>query len=192
MARSESLIHGTEKAYKFGCRCDGCKSFKSARAKRYYEANKAKVLESQHRHYEANAEQILERQKAYRASNTESISERKKRRYKDNRSIVLAHQRNRYHRDPRVKRERLRMANMNTQETAHRRGNQWTGPELEIASRTDISVTEIAKMLGRTYFAVVSKRKALKVDPRAVALAGNIPNPKPGTVALSGELVTPT
>lgn len=192
MARSERLTHGTNGSYRFGCRCDECKAFKAAQAKRYYESNKAKVLKSQSRRYQANAERILEEQKAYRASNAEQISERNKRRYEDNREIVLAKQRDSYQRDPRVKRERGRMFNLKTEGTAHRKGVQWTGPELEIASRADLSVTEIAELLGRTYCAVVSKRKALKVDPRAVALAGNVPDPMPGTVALPGELVTRT
>ena len=79
-----------------------------------------------------------------------------------------------------------------TRTVAIRAGQEWTGPEMELVSRDDLTVTEIAKMLGRTYAAVTYRRHALKVDPRAVALAGNAPDPTPGTVALSGELVTRT
>lgn len=49
---------------------------------------------------------------------------------------------------------------------APRNGYQWTGPELEIASREDLTVAEIAEMTGRTLFAVRRMRSRLRVDPR--------------------------
>lgn len=59
-----------------------------------------------------------------------------------------------------------------TRPTAHRSHYQWTGPELELAARTDLTAIEVAQMIGRTAFAVAHKRSALKVDPRAINLAG--------------------
>jgi hypothetical protein len=44
---------------------------------------------------------------------------------------------------------------------AHRNGMQWTGPELELASRTDLTSNEVARMLGRTLYAVKAMRHKL-------------------------------
>lgn len=49
---------------------------------------------------------------------------------------------------------------------------QWTGPELEIAARDDLTVTEAALMLGRTWKAVRVMRSKLRTDPRKIQLAG--------------------
>lgn len=52
-------------------------------------------------------------------------------------------------------------------------GDDWTGPELELlATRPDLPVTELALMLGRTYFATAQQRHALGIDPRKAFLAG--------------------
>lgn len=55
---------------------------------------------------------------------------------------------------------------------AARRGFQWTGPELEIAARRDLSTIEVARALGRTYAAVRSARWKIDNDPRFSRLAG--------------------
>lgn len=69
--------------------------------------------------------------------------------------------------------ERDRAVNAEVRQTkAHRNGYQWTGPELEIASRDDLSTAEVAEMIGRTIFAVRQMRHKLKVDPRKINLAG--------------------
>lgn len=74
-----------------------------------------------------------------------------------------------------------------TADHAHRRGYQWTGPELELASRDDLTSSEVARMLGRTYSAVKNKRAALKRDPRATDLAG-IDRPRPGAARIGDEI----
>lgn len=70
---------------------------------------------------------------------------------------------------------------------ATRRGYEWTGPELEIASRADLSHSEVALMLKRTYAGVVEKRKQLRVDPRAAALAG-IERPRAKSTRIGPEV----
>lgn len=55
---------------------------------------------------------------------------------------------------------------------AHRSGYDWTGPELEIAARTDLTTRQAAAMLGRTFAATMRARKNLSVDPRKQTLAG--------------------
>ena len=57
-------------------------------------------------------------------------------------------------------------------ESATRSGVQWTGPEMELLARRDLTARQIAGMLGRTYYAVANARWRLQRDPRAQMLAG--------------------
>lgn len=61
---------------------------------------------------------------------------------------------------------------------------QWTGPELEIASRRELTAVQVAAMIGRSPAAVGMIRHRLKIDPRIDALAGTSPDlahlPRPG------------
>jgi len=56
--------------------------------------------------------------------------------------------------------------------TASRHGEQWTGPQLEIALRDDLTAFEAAKILGRSHIAVRNIRRRSRLDPRVSALAG--------------------
>lgn len=53
-------------------------------------------------------------------------------------------------------------AQRETLDSAHHYGQQWTVPELEIASRTYLTSREVAVMLGRTIYAVGRMRQKLK------------------------------
>lgn len=58
-------------------------------------------------------------------------------------------------------------------DTASRHGQQWTGPELEIATRRDLSAAQVAKMLGRTLYGVKHQRSLLaQNNPVKTWLAG--------------------
>lgn len=61
----------------------------------------------------------------------------------------------------RVDRERRQQVSL---ETARRSGARWTGPEMELVAREDLSATEVAQMIGRTLHAVTHARAALR-DP---------------------------
>jgi hypothetical protein len=61
---------------------------------------------------------------------------------------------------------------------AHNRAKEWTGPELEVAAREDLSVRQVAEMLGRTFHGVRWARSRLQVDPRKDRLA-SLPNGRP-------------
>lgn len=63
-------------------------------------------------------------------------------------------------------------AQAKTAEQAKRHGQQWTGPELEVAARDDLSLVEIATLLGRTLGAVRQVRQRLKDDPMKIHVAG--------------------
>jgi hypothetical protein len=66
-------------------------------------------------------------------------------------------------------------ANSETLATATNHYKQWTGPELEIASRTDLTARQAAQMLGRTLKSVKHIRAKLLVDPRYRDTAGVLP-----------------
>jgi hypothetical protein len=69
-------------------------------------------------------------------------------------------------------------ANAKSRDTAERHGKQWTGPELELAARPDLTARQVAEMTGRTHHAVKTVRKRLQVDPRIIRLAfGGSPTP---------------
>jgi len=55
---------------------------------------------------------------------------------------------------------------------ACRYGYLWTGAELEIVTRTDLTVAELAVLLGRTQSAVVSARVRATTDPKWLAIQG--------------------
>jgi hypothetical protein len=63
-------------------------------------------------------------------------------------------------------------------ETAERHGQEWTGVELEIASRPDLTARQVAEVLHRTLNAVRTMRQRLNsdLDPRDRMLA-NGPQP---------------
>jgi hypothetical protein len=56
---------------------------------------------------------------------------------------------------------------------ADRNGVQWTGAEMEILGRSDLTHKQAALMLGRTFAATrLMRYKLRKGDPKAVGLAG--------------------
>lgn len=59
-----------------------------------------------------------------------------------------------------------------TLEGADHRYQQWTGAEMELAMRDDISARQIAIMLGRTYHAVVNMRRKIRDEPKYRDAAG--------------------
>jgi hypothetical protein len=69
-------------------------------------------------------------------------------------------------------------ANDATLDRARNWRKQWTGPELEIAMRDDLTARQAADMLGRTLHAVKHVRRQVKVDPRKDRLA-NLPAREP-------------
>lgn len=60
-----------------------------------------------------------------------------------------------------------------SRESARRNYYIWTGPELEIVSRTDLTASAAAKILGRTIAAVNNQRRLLRRgDPKKTNLLG--------------------
>lgn len=63
--------------------------------------------------------------------------------------------------------------NQLAREKAGRHGYEWTGPELEMVGRRDLTSVELAEKLGRTVLAVQNMRaKINREDPRTLLLLG--------------------
>lgn len=75
-------------------------------------------------------------------------------------------------------RRNMKKLNDKLRETADRHGQEWTGVELEIASRPDLTARQVAVILHRTLSAVANMRQRLAsdLDPRDRMLA-NGPQP---------------
>lgn len=67
---------------------------------------------------------------------------------------------------------RLKPINDELRGEAHRHGQEWTGPELEIALREDLSAQEVAILLGRSLAAVNMARYRARRFPREINLSG--------------------
>lgn len=57
-------------------------------------------------------------------------------------------------------------------QSARRRGFVWTGPDMELVMRDDLTLAELASMLGRTYASVAAMRTKVRHDPKCAKVAG--------------------
>lgn len=91
--------------------------------------------------------------------------------------------------DEQFRRKQIRRGTVNRKrtndaltDTATNHRKEWTGPELEIIARPDLSASQAAKLLGRTLYAVKHMRRKLMVDPRKIRVAGSLQTPHVGDV----------
>lgn len=117
-----------------------------AYARAYDAKNREKIHAKQQARREAHREEIRERELAWREANRE-----------ESRRRVAAND---------------RKNQAETLPQARRYGRQWTGPELELAARPDLTAKQVALMVGRTTGAVKIKRHHLRYDPATQNLAG--------------------
>ena len=61
---------------------------------------------------------------------------------------------------------RRNRVNAETLNAAHKHRQQWTGAELDIALRDDLTAREKARRLGRTYMAIKAARYRATTDPK--------------------------
>jgi hypothetical protein len=132
---------------------------------RYYRKHAEASREAARRDYWENRDQRRASSRRWKAEHhdemLEHAREADRRRYQENREQMVT--------------ENLRRRAKVQNETADRAGNrgkQWTGPELEIACRDDLTLKQAALMLGRTLRGVEAARHACRVDPRKITLAG--------------------
>jgi hypothetical protein len=176
-AGEANFDHGYEGYTRWGCRCQVCKEakadYQSGRGRgtgqkeymqKYRQGRKAARAKGEvkvshglsgYTNDGCRCETCTEGYAAYRAAN------------RDKQYHVV-------HPDESREAQRLKMVKWQAQtlEGATRHGQQWTGPELEVAGRSDLTTREVALMLGRTFAAVSNVRKKLKGDPKTIMTAG--------------------
>lgn len=143
--------------YSAGCRCELCRATAAARAKKYRKNRRRRREGSDFAHGTTGY-----REWGCRCDVCTDAAQADRDVYRRSHRRVIARNAGR------VYRRRVDEAAA----TAHRKGQEWTGPELEIAARTDLTAKQAAAMLGRTYPAVVYKRRQLRTKPREINLAG--------------------
>lgn len=80
-----------------------------------------------------------------------------------------------------VDRWRLRDKRLNDESRDHasRWHEQWTGPELEIAAREDLTAAQVAALIGRTIAGVRTVRQRLRDEPDALRRGGLTSHSRP-------------
>ena len=104
----------------------------------YYQANRAKVREYQRGYYAAHQAEWRERQRGYAAAHREHKRDYEREHYAAEHGEELAQ--------------------------ASRLGQPWTGPERELAARTDLTAHQVALMTGRTSGAFHRMRRTLLAE----------------------------
>ncbi|MEU0468948.1 hypothetical protein ABZ215_33505 [Amycolatopsis sp. NPDC006131] len=175
--------HGTATSYRKGCRCDVCKEAQSVRAKEAYRRKKSlapkKHNASTYKQYGCRCDVCK------RANSEEKRTHRRSRRSKKpskHNYVTYTEYGCRCqeccedfeaHRPDTVLRKQEA-----TKSEARRNGYEWTGPELEILCRDDLTAKEKAFMTGRTYYAVAQQIHLMNIGDRGkLNLAGvrNLP-----------------
>ena len=150
-----------------------CKLCHNNRQRGYRKANRDKILERKREYYEANRDKILICKREYREANWDARREY----HEANRDKILEYHRL-YHEDNRDKileRKREYYEAVSTQISARRRGEQrtsarnathhhqpWSAAEDLIAGRADLTLKEVAHMLGRSISSVTTRRHRIR------------------------------
>jgi hypothetical protein len=144
--------HGVTGYALYGCRCEVCRDAAATAQRQQLEARTARLDEAPHgttTGYNSWGCRCGECRKAIRGRKGPGVPGFLQARTKHNAGVQAS-----------------------TLEQARNRYKQWTGPELEIAGRADLSHQDVALMLGRTYSAVRNIRQKMEYDPRKQNLAG--------------------
>ena len=146
-------------------RCWACKETKPAD-----EFTKDRTRKNGHRPLcvECNRAKV----KAWQAANPDKVRANYARRQETGRQSEAARRFYRNHPEVLVTSSaRLRALNNETLQTAERAGCEWTGAEMELIMRDDLTVKQMAVMLGRSYWAVLNRRQLIRRgDPRSMVL----------------------
>jgi len=165
---SASVQHGKAQTYSnWGCRCARCGAAWSEQLKKQRKSRLSRSAQIPHgtlsgyNSWGCRCEKCRACSYAYELANRGQINTRTRRWAHANRPRVNETQR----------KSKKKMVDK-LSDAARSRGNVWTGPELEIVARTDLSVSQQAAMLGRTYYGVMNMRRQLRVNPKVIDLAG--------------------
>lgn len=101
---------------------------------------------------------------------------RRKARYQERQDSILANRRERYLARADDERQQSKayyhQSNRKSLQGANNYGKEWTGPELELVVREDLTLNQIAEMLGRSFSSVCAARHKSKHDPKFIELLG--------------------
>jgi hypothetical protein len=157
-----------------------CKECAKRSDRRWRETNPEKIREINRKAYaryrDANPEKIRQRASRYAQAHPEKARQASQRWRKAHpEKARQANQRWREAHPEEVKeakRRRMARGNAVTLDNARHHREVWTGPQLEIAAREDLTAKQIAAMTGRTMHAVYYMRRRLRDDPKIIWLAG--------------------
>lgn len=151
--------HGRPSTYNRGCRCIACRATspaRRARSKERFQSGEVQITHGRNGYVywgcrcatctDANTAETYAPGRVWEVGHPEEGRENSRRKWKGEQEKTL--------------------------NVATRNRHEWTGPELELASRTDLTARELALLLGRTYAAVKTMRYKLKADPKTISLAG--------------------
>lgn len=201
-AGNARVPHGTTTGYsKWSCRCDPCSEAHAEYMKTWRKENPEKTAEYARRWREAHASEIREYRPRNAGggdhgitmyglgcrcdvcvnTKAEYLAEWRARKTPEeiphgtdngyNNYGCKCSECKRAHLD-RTNKQRLRYQ-AETLPTARNHENLWTGAELEIVvTRTDLSLSKLAQLLGRTRHAVASARWRATTDPKWIAVVG--------------------
>lgn len=165
-------------SYGRGCRCVDCKATNAARHRKARKERKSRRANAQYKHgagaytnwgcrcevcVEANSKAMAPVHQKYQQSNQGKINDRVRAKYASRPDHDYERSRSKNYREK---------VQTKTRPLAHRWGYEWTGPELELAARDDLTSVQIALMIGRTAYAVRTMQHYVRVDPRKANLAG--------------------
>lgn len=162
--------HGTINAYQnYGCRCEQCRAAGAAANQAAYLARSGGVLKKPRLTTLEKESHGLYRYKNHgcrcevcrAASRDESRRRREAGTHGNSGPVSAARALRSYHK-----------TQADTLPAARRHGYRWTGPELELLSRDDLTLKQKSVMLGRTFSATRTMWARLKVDTKVILLAG--------------------
>jgi len=160
--------HGTKLKYDRGCRCDVCRADNTRRHQEWQTSVVVQAVDVPHglggyRNYRCRCTICVQALRDCNASEKQKEAHRK---------YITTTGRERF-------RQRTAEAHARYQaetlERAFNYGKHWTGPELEMVLREDLTRKEIALALGRSLEAVKTARALARHDPRKRWLAGVAP-----------------
>jgi len=179
MPPKSSYPHGHYLRYGAGCRCDLCRRANRERAAADLERRKETPFEAiphgvkGYNHYGCRCDRC-------RKANSERVANEAARRSSSRDIPHGVDGFNNYNCRCDICREGkraesadyIRRAQAESLPGAKKRGQEWTGPELELAARKDLTAKQVAAMVGRTVSGVRNVRSRFSKEPQLRALAG--------------------
>lgn len=169
-------LHGEYSCYYAGCRCEECvtAAAEKRRATRTERAGLTLLSPDDPRHGSATAFDYWQCRCEPCRDYARNRSRSQGKRVQGGSRVGRAHAFNsncpcRNCRKQALRAERVRNDESRTAAAHHR--EEWTGPQLAIAARSDLTRSEAAAMLGRTLSSVTSMRKKIYSDPVKARLA---------------------